>query len=96
MEFTVWRPTNLFNIPERPFRPASRGKPQRSFRPASRGKFNVGKTLFYELIEPRLEKIKLGKRAIGYTDRSVDRVFREGLARAAAERATKQQQEMTT
>ena len=95
MGFTVWRPTDLYNVPERPFRPASPGKPERCFRPASRGKFNVGKTLFYALIEPRLEKIKLGQRAIGYTDRSINRVLEDGLITAAAERAAKQQ-EMTT
>jgi hypothetical protein len=50
-----------------------------------RGIFNVGKTFFYSEIEPRLEKVRLGERATGYTDRSVDRVIKQGIAKAAAE-----------
>jgi hypothetical protein len=92
----VWRPVDLFNIPERPFRPASPGKSAQRFRPASRGKFNASKSLFYELIEPRLEKVKLGKRAVAYTDRSVERVLQEGIATASAERAAKQQEQAMT
>jgi hypothetical protein len=53
------------------------------------GIFNVGRTHFYEVIEPRLEKICLGNRAVGYTDRSVERVQAEMIAEGAAARITK-------
>jgi hypothetical protein len=53
---------------------------------ARRGRFNVSRTHFYDEIEPRLERVRLGPRAIGYTDRSVDRVIRDSIAAASAER----------
>ena len=46
--------------------------------------FNVGRTHFYDVIEPRLEKACLGDRAVGYTDRSVERVQAEMIAEGAA------------
>ena len=48
------------------------------------GIFNVGRTHFYDVIEPRLEKACLGDRAVGYTDRSVERVQAEMIAEGAA------------
>jgi hypothetical protein len=53
-------------------------------KPGKSGIFNVGRTHFYEVIEPRLEKICLGNRAVGYTDRSVERVQAEMIAEGAA------------
>jgi hypothetical protein len=55
-------------------------------KPGRPGVFNVGRTHFYDEIEPRLEKAKLGDRAVAYTGRSVDRVQAEMIAEAAAER----------
>jgi hypothetical protein len=70
----IYRPSELYN------KPARRGQP------ATRGKFPVGRTTFFEEIEPKLERVRLGPRAIGYTDRSVERVIEEGIAAARAER----------
>jgi hypothetical protein len=53
-------------------------------KPSKPGIFNVGRTHFYDLIEPRLEKVRLGDRAVGYTDRSVERVQGEMIAEGAA------------
>jgi hypothetical protein len=53
------------------------------------GIFNVGRTHFYDVIEPRLEKACLGDRAVGYTDRSVERVQAEMIAEGAAARTRK-------
>ncbi len=36
-------------------------------KPGKPGIFNVGRTHFYDVIEPRLEKACLGDRAVGYT-----------------------------
>jgi hypothetical protein len=49
-------------------------------KPGKPGIFNVGRTHFYDVIEPRLEKACLGDRAVGYTDRSVERVQAEMIA----------------
>jgi len=77
MAFTIYRAGDLYNQPKQ------RG------RPGQRGIFNVGKSHFYQEIEPRLERVQLGERAVGYTDRSVDRVIKEGIAEALAERDAK-------
>ena len=53
-------------------------------KPGKPGIFNVGRTHFYDVIEPRLEKACLGDRAVGYTDRSVERVQAEMIAEGAA------------
>ena len=50
-----------------------------------RGLFNVGKSHFYEVIEPQLERVALGERATGYTDQSVRKVIERGI-KAAADR----------
>jgi hypothetical protein len=55
-------------------------------KPGKPGIFNVGRTHFYDVIEPRLEKACLGDRAVGYTDRSVERVQAEMIAEGAAPR----------
>jgi hypothetical protein len=51
-------------------------------RGGKRGVFNVGKSHFYETVEPQLERVALGERAVGYTERSVERVIRQGIAKA--------------
>ncbi len=79
MPISIYRATDLYNVP---FRPAKDDKPAK---PATRGIFGVGKSCFYETIEPHLEKVQLGPKAIGYTDRSVDSFIAKGIA-AAAER----------
>jgi hypothetical protein len=48
-----------------------------------RGIFNVGKSHFYDQIEPHLERVKLGEKAVGYTDRSVDREMERRIERTA-------------
>jgi hypothetical protein len=58
-------------------------------RPGKPGIFNVGRTHFYDAIEARLEKACLGDRAVGYTDRSVERVQAEMIAEGAAARTRK-------
>ena len=58
-------------------------------KPGKPGIFNVGRTHFYDVIEPRLEKACLGHRAVGYTDRSVERVQAEMIAEGAAARTRK-------
>jgi hypothetical protein len=70
----IYRPNELYNTP------AS------DKRPAKRGVFNVGKSTFYDEIEPDLEKVNLATRAVGYTDRSVEEKIAKGIAEAAAER----------
>jgi hypothetical protein len=80
----IYRASELYSTPARP---AHKGKPAR---PAKRGKFGVGKTAFYSEIEPKLEKARLGKRAVGYTERSIERIIEESIAAAAVERAVKQ------
>ena len=50
------------------------------------GRLPTGKSHFYEEIEPRLEKVVLGPKAVGYTERSLDRLIEEGIDEAAAER----------
>ena len=79
MAITVYRAGELHNQPARPGRPAKRGKPARPGRPPKRGKFGVSKSHFYDEIEPRLEKVRLGPKPVGYTDRSVDKVIEEGI-----------------
>jgi hypothetical protein len=71
----IYRANELFNTPAR------RGQSGR------RGKLNVARTTFYDAIEPRLERVQLSERAVGYTDRSVHRLIEEGIAAASAERA---------
>ena len=72
----IFRPRDLFN---KPAQPAKRGKPAT---PGTRGIFNVGRSCFYDVIAPRLERVQLGQKAIGYTGRSVERVQREMIAEA--------------
>ena len=45
--------------------------------------FGVGHSQFYEDIVPRLTKVKLGKRAVGYTLSSIQRVIGEMVAETA-------------
>ena len=64
-------------------------------KPGKPGIFNVGRTHFYDVIEPRLEKACLGDRAVGYTDRSVESVQAEMIAEGAAAHRLAQNREMT-
>ena len=50
------------------------------------GRLPTGKSHFYEEIEPRLEKVVLGPKSVGYTERSLDKVIEQGIAKAAAGR----------
>ena len=54
--------------------------------PRKPSKLPTGKSHFYEEIEPKLEKVVLGPKAVGYTERSLDQLIEEGIAEAAAER----------
>ena len=54
--------------------------------PGKPGRLPTGKSHFYGEIEPRLEKVVLGPKAVGYTERSLDRLIEEGIGEAAAER----------
>jgi hypothetical protein len=74
MTIPIYRASELYN------QPAKRG------RPAKRGKFNCGRSHFYEVIEPQLEKVKLGAKATAYTARSCDKVIEDGITEATAER----------
>jgi predicted DNA-binding transcriptional regulator AlpA len=64
-------------------------KQQRILRKAQvRDRIPVGKTKFEEDIVPRLTKIQLGPRAVGYLESSVDRLIDELIEESAA--ATKE------
>jgi hypothetical protein len=54
--------------------------------PGKPGRLPTGKSHFYGEIEPRLERVVLGPKAVGYTERSLDRLIEEGIDEAAAER----------
>jgi hypothetical protein len=54
--------------------------------PGKPGRLPTGKSHFYEEIEPRLEKVVLGPKAVGYTERSLDTLIEEGIGEAVAER----------
>jgi hypothetical protein len=73
MAIAILRARDLYN------RPGKRG------RPGTRGLFNVSRTTFYQNVEPDLERVRLTARAVGYTDRSVQRKIRAAIAAAAAE-----------
>jgi predicted DNA-binding transcriptional regulator AlpA len=50
----------------------------------ARTRFGVGKTMFDEKIAPRLTKVMLGPRAIGFTESSIERVIGELVQESAA------------
>lgn len=52
-------------------------------KPEARGRFSVGHTKFDEDIAPRLDKVQLGPRAIGFTESSIDRLIAELIAESA-------------
>ena len=54
--------------------------------PGRPGRLPTGKSHFYEEIEPRLEKVVLGPKAVGYSERSLDALIEEGIGEAAAQR----------
>ena len=49
--------------------------------PSKPGRLPTGKSHFYEEIEPKLEKVVLGPKAVGYTERSLDKMIEEGSTR---------------
>jgi hypothetical protein len=49
------------------------------------GRLPVGKSLFYEKIEPQLEKVVLGPKARGYTERSLNKLIEQRIKATAAE-----------
>ena len=55
-------------------------------RPGKPGLLPTGKSHFYDKIEPRLEKVALGPKAVGYTERSLNQLIEEGIDEAAAAR----------
>src|SRR4051812_32126705 len=54
--------------------------------PGKPGRLPTGKSHFYEEIEPRLEKVVLGPKAVGYTERSLDTLIEEGIGEAERDR----------
>jgi hypothetical protein len=59
-------------------------KPKRILRkPEARQRIPVGKTKFDEDIAPRLDKVHLGPRCVGFTEDSVDRLVDELIAESA-------------
>jgi hypothetical protein len=81
MTILIYRASELYNHPPIKARPASAGRPARNAKPAKRGIFGVGKSHFYEVIEPQLEKVRLGPKAVGYTGRSVTKIIEQGVER---------------
>jgi predicted DNA-binding transcriptional regulator AlpA len=49
----------------------------------ARGRFGVGKTTFDEKIAPRLTKVRMGPRMIGFTESSIERVIGELIEESA-------------
>jgi predicted DNA-binding transcriptional regulator AlpA len=59
-------------------------RPRRILRkPEARRRIPVGKTKFEEDIAPRLDKVRLGPRCVGFTEDSVERVIDELIAESA-------------
>ena len=59
--------------------------PERILRkPEVRNRLPVGKTKFEEDIAPRLEKVHLGPRCVGFTESSVERLIKDLIAESAA------------
>lgn len=52
-------------------------------KPEARQRIPVGKTKFEQDIVPRLTKVRLGPRCVGFTEDSVDRVVDELIAESA-------------
>src|SRR6478609_1824882 len=53
------------------------------------GRLPTGKTHFYEEIEPKLEKVALGPKAVGYTERSLDKLIEQSIEPRAERAAAK-------
>src|SRR5262249_5115337 len=87
MPIAIYRAGELYNHPAVEARPASAGRRARKARPARKGLLNVGKSHFYGEIEPQLERVALGPKAVAYTGRSVDELIERSIdtptARAA-------------
>jgi hypothetical protein len=49
----------------------------------ARGRFGVGKTMFDEQIAPRLTKVRLGPRTVGFTDSSIEALIGELIEESA-------------
>jgi hypothetical protein len=83
MMIVVLRASEIYSQPAKPGKPGKPGKPAK---PAKPGRLPTGKSHFFEEIEWRLEKVALGPRAVGYTERSLNKLIEEGIAEATAER----------
>jgi hypothetical protein len=66
-------------IYSQPAQPAKRGKPAK---PAKPGRLPTSKSHFHEVIAPKLEKVALGEKAVGYTERSLDKLIEQGIEAA--------------
>lgn len=64
-------------------------------RPGKPGRLPTGKSHFYEEIEPQLEKVVLGPKAVGYSERSLEKLIEQGIDEAAAERTDKRSTKVT-
>lgn len=52
-------------------------------KPEARQRIPVGKTKFEEDIVPRLDKVFLGPRCVGFTESSIDRLIRQLILESA-------------
>jgi predicted DNA-binding transcriptional regulator AlpA len=50
----------------------------------ARYRVGLGKTKFHEDVAPRLVRVQIGPRAVGYTESSVERLIQELIAESAA------------
>jgi predicted DNA-binding transcriptional regulator AlpA len=57
-------------------------------KPEVRSRVPVGKTKFEEDIAPRLDKVYLGPRCVGFTESSVERLIKELIAESATRKAS--------
>jgi hypothetical protein len=81
MTITIYRASELFNHPAVKARRGRKGKSGRTAKPARKGLFPVSRSYFYEVIEPRLQRVELGEKAVGYTGVSVTRLMEKGIPR---------------
>jgi hypothetical protein len=58
-----------------------RGKP---------GRLPTGKTHFHEVVAPKLERVPLGPKAVGYTERSLNKLIEDGVNAAERDRRARQ------
>src|SRR5262245_16132339 len=82
LETLVYRATELYDHAKVKARKARAGKKARKGRPARRGLLRVSKSHFYDVIEPKLERVELSPKAVAYTGRSVHKLIGIGEATA--------------